>query len=295
MMGAGIGRFVHDGAVCCALLLVGAACGRNTNASRPQASGAGAPASPMASAADGTVPAVPATTAEPAAPKTAPLDADGELVSLPVAGFRDAVVSLPLGATTKKPVVLALHGNFDRPEWQCEVWRGIVQNTAFVLCPRGIPRADAAGLDRWEYGSRKKTVAELEAALAALAERYAEYVDPGPVVFTGFSLGAILGVSIVQSDPKRFARAVLTEGGQRGWSRATAKAFKEGGGERVLFACGQGGCVQNSKTLVALLEKAGLSARVANGGKAGHTYDGSVARAITENWPWLIEDDERWQ
>ncbi|HEY6562252.1 MAG TPA: hypothetical protein VI072_33520 [Polyangiaceae bacterium] len=294
-MGAGIGRFVHDCAVCCALLLSGAACGRNSNPSRPQASGASVPASPTASAADETPSADPVPSAAPAAPNTAPLAADGELVSLPVAGFRDAVVSLPLGTTTKKPVVLALHGNFDRPEWQCEVWRGIVQNTAFVLCPRGTPRSDAAGLDRWEYGSRKKTVAELEAALLALAERYAAYVDPGPVVFTGFSLGAILGVSIVQSDPKRFARVVLTEGGQRGWSRATAKAFKEGGGERVLFACGQGGCVQNSGPLVTLLEKAGLSARVASGGKAGHTYDGSVARAIAENWSWLIEGDERWR
>jgi poly(3-hydroxybutyrate) depolymerase len=277
------------------LLFTISACGRNTNAPRPHASGASVPAeSPATAGSDGAGHVEAATPAEP--PRgPPPLSADGEFVSLPVTGFRDAVVSLPLGATTKRPIVLALHGNFDRPEWQCEVWRGIVQTTAFVLCPRGTPRADAPGLDRWEYGSRAKTRDELEAALAALRERYADYVADGPVVFTGFSLGAILGVGIVQSDPQRFARVVLTEGGQRGWSRATAKAFKAGGGERVLFACGQAGCVQNSKTLVTQLEKEGVLGRVVSGGKAGHTYDGPVARAIADSWAWLTEGDPRFE
>lgn len=277
------------------VLLAFTACGRNTNAPRPHASGASVAAeSPIATGSDaGALPGEAAAAEEPRG--LAPLRGDAELVGLPVAGFRDAVVSLPLGATTKKPVVLALHGNFDRPEWQCEVWRGIVQNTAFVLCPRGTPRADAAGLDRWEYGSRAKTREELLAALASLRERYVEHVADGPVVFTGFSLGAILGVGIVQSDPQRFARVVLTEGGQRGWSRATAKTFKAGGGERVLFACGQAGCVQNSKSLVAQLEKEAVPARVVSGGKVGHTYDGAVARAIAENWAWLTEGDPRFQ
>ncbi|HMJ14451.1 MAG TPA: hypothetical protein VK524_23710, partial [Polyangiaceae bacterium] len=247
------------------------ACGRNTNASRPVGSAPAAnesPSSPASASAasQGQVRVPDAGARDEAPPRLAPLNAEAEFVSLPVKDFRAAVVSVPRGATVKKPVVVALHGNFDRPEWQCEVWRGIVRENAFVLCPRGIPRSDAAGLDRWEYGSRAKTSAELDAALVALRERFADYVADGPIVFTGFSLGAILGVGIVQSDPQRFSRVVLTEGGQRGWTRATAKAFKAGGGERVLFACGQGGCVQNSRTLVALLEKQELSARVASGG-----------------------------
>jgi pimeloyl-ACP methyl ester carboxylesterase len=113
-------------------------------------------------------------------------------------------------------------------------------------------------------------------------------------VFTGFSLGAILGVHFVQHAPERYARVVLIEGGQAGWNRVTAKAFKAAGGERVLFACGQTGCAQSSRGLCKTLEKAELGCRVAFGGNIGHTYDGAVAKGIRENWDWLVEGDSRW-
>jgi dienelactone hydrolase len=245
-----------------------------------------------------TEPAASATTlsTNAATPRLAPLAAESELIALAVAGYRDAVVSVPLGATSKKPVLVALHGNYDRPEWQCEVWRGLVGASGFILCPRGIPRAGAPkSEDRWEYGSGKKTESELEAGLAALVQRFGEYVDAGPIVFTGFSLGAILGVHIVQHTPARFSRVVLTEGGQGGWNARMARAFKAGGGERVLFACGQTGCAQSSRALAKMLEKNDVPARVAPGGNIGHTYDGAVAKAISENWTWLVEGDARWE
>jgi hypothetical protein len=280
------------------VLAVLGACGRNTGPS-PQLGSSSPDEQPGALAASATATSTPSEPAATAAPDARmatarPLTAESELVNLAVPGFRDAVVSVPLGAMTKKPVVLALHGNFDRPEWQCEVWRSIVQDSAFVLCPRGVPRAGAPrSLDRWEYGSGKKTREELDAALSALGARFPEHVAEGPLVFTGFSLGAILGVRLVQGEASRYPRVVLTEGGQNGWTTATAKAFKAAGGQRVLFACGQGGCVQNSRSLAKMLEKHGILARVADGGKAGHTYDGPVARAIAEHWAWLVEGDAR--
>src|SRR5262245_9947598 len=82
--------------------------------------------------------------AETVPPPTAPLAAPSSYETLAVdGGFGRAVVSLPLGSTGKRPVVIAAHGNYDRPEWQCEVWRGIVRNRGFVLCPRGVPRPDS--------------------------------------------------------------------------------------------------------------------------------------------------------
>src|SRR5207302_3502336 len=58
-----------------------------------------------------TAPAAPA-------PKLAPLTGISELTALVVPGYRDAIVSVPLGAFARRPVVLALHGNYERPEWQ---------------------------------------------------------------------------------------------------------------------------------------------------------------------------------
>jgi predicted esterase len=213
-----------------------------------------------------------------------------------VPGFRPAVVSLPLGATGRRPVLVALHGNFDRPEWQCEIWRGIVGARGFVLCPRGVPRGDVPkSWDRWEFGALARTEKELDAALAALAAAYPDHVDPGPVVFTGFSLGAILGTPIVKKSPARYPRVVLIEGGQSGWTRPRAKAFVAGGGARVLFACGQASCQASSRSAAKIVEAAGGGARVAYLGSVGHTYDGKVADAIAMEWDWLVEGDARWR
>lgn len=217
-------------------------------------------------------------------------------LSLEVPGFRPAVVSLPTGATRPKPVAVALHGNFDRPEWQCEVWRGVVGTRGFILCPRGIPRRDVAiGADRWEYGPLKGVEAEIEAGLSALRERFGELVDKGPVLFIGFSLGAILGSPLVQKQPARFPRVVLIEGGQARWTSPNAAAFVKAGGQRLFIACGQAGCLAQARNLSRKLEKAGLAVRFGGSSKAGHTYDGQVAAAVAEAFPWLVSGDARWE
>jgi poly(3-hydroxybutyrate) depolymerase len=41
-----------------------------------------------------------------------------EQLSLSVQGYQPAIVVPPL-LKGKRPVVVALHGNFDRPEWNC--------------------------------------------------------------------------------------------------------------------------------------------------------------------------------
>jgi hypothetical protein len=236
-----------------------------------------------------------ASAASGAAPLLAPLLAEGELVPLAVAGFRDAVVSVPLGATTPRPVVLALHGNFDRPEWQCDVWRGVTGGRAFVVCPRGIPRPDAPrSLDRWTYGKGTDVRAEVEAALTALRARFEGYVAPSPVLYTGFSLGAIHGVGIVAGDANRYPRAVLVEGGHEGWTTARAKSYAAAGGKRILFACGQRACKNDATAAQKRLEREGIEVKVVYGGEVGHTYDGPVAAEVTRAWSWLVADDPRW-
>src|SRR5205823_5127523 len=69
------------------------------------------------------------------------------LVSLAVPGFSNAIVSVPIGTKRPMPLLLATHGNYDRPEWQCETWRQIIGDAGFVLCPRGVRRPDSPGAD----------------------------------------------------------------------------------------------------------------------------------------------------
>jgi predicted esterase len=126
------------------------------------------------------------------------------------------------------------------------------------------------------------------AALAALRERYPQHTKPGPIVFTGFSLGAILGARLIQDPELNVGAAVLTEGGYKGWTVAKAKALKPTL-RRVLFACGQTECRNAFKyQLQPLLEKAEVSAAVVVEVKAGHTYDGALAAGIQAEWPALL-------
>jgi len=223
-----------------------------------------------------------------------PLAAPAELVPLAVTGYRTAVVSVPIGAVESRPVVLALHGNYDRPEWQCEVWRGVTKGYPFVVCPRGVPRQDAPrSLDRWTYGKGADVRKEIDAALAAVKERYGDYVAAGPILYVGFSLGAIHGAGIVSTDAERFPRAVLIEGGYS-WPAARAKSFAAAGGKRILFACGQKTCKGAAAIPTRVLERAGLAVRTVYGGEVGHTYDGLVAEEVAHAWSWLVEGDPRW-
>ncbi|WP_437928329.1 hypothetical protein WMF37_03560 [Sorangium sp. So ce291] len=265
-----------------------------------QAAG-GATAASAAAPADGgaeqTADAAPAAAGAAAlAAQSAPLRADGPFVELAVEGFPSAVVSVPIGATARRPVLIASHGNYDRPEWQCQVWRGIAGDGAFILCPRGVARSDSPSASdvRFTYESNARLEQEIDAGLAALRARFPEHVDPGAVLYTGFSLGAIMGSAIAARRAALFPRLVLVEGGHDKWTPATAKAFAEGGGQRVLFVCAQAGCGAAATAAAARLEKAGVLTRVVRGKEAGHRYDGPVAEETQRALGWILEGDPRW-
>lgn len=219
----------------------------------------------------------------------------GELVDLPVEGFGDAVVAVPQSAPRPRPLLVATHGNYDRPNWQCEEWQRVVGTRAFVLCPRGEARSDSPSRNdvRYTYASNEKLERELEAGIKALEQRFAPHVDTKDVVYTGFSLGAIQGAKIGARNPQRYPRLILVEGGYDRWTADSAKAFAKAG-KRVLFVCGQKGCQITAAQSVKLLEKAGAQGRTLLADGIGHSYGGPMNELIAENLGWLTEGDARW-
>ncbi|MDI1450936.1 hypothetical protein [Polyangium sp. 6x1] len=153
-------------------------------------------AAPTTSPSPSAPPALPPAVVAPKEPS--PLRAASPIVDLTVPGHPAAVVSLPIGATSRRPVVIAAHGNYGRPEWQCQAVRDLFEDRAFILCPRGIPRDNSPGPDdvRFTYESNAALELEIDAGLRALTATYPDYVDPGPPLYMGFSLGAIQGVAI---------------------------------------------------------------------------------------------------
>lgn len=238
-----------------------------------------------ASAVAAADPPVPAPTADARRPSP--------IVELLVPGFGPAVVVEAAREGGPRPVVIAVHGNFDRPEWQCRVWDRVVEGRAFVLCPRGIARRDAPrGDPRLTFADSRALMREVEAGLLALDTRYPGRVMEGPVIYAGYSLGAILGVDYIRRG-RPVSVAVLIEDAVDRWSPALTRTFVARGGRGVLFACGGPGCVRVARRVSARLRGAGIAAGVAYGGRAGHVYWGPVLTALRREFPRLDAADPR--
>lgn len=216
--------------------------------------------------------------------------------ALPVSGFADAVVAVPIGAREPRPLIVATHGNFDRPEWQCEVWSDVTDGYPFVLCPRGERRPDVPkSLDRYTYANAARFRAELVASLGAFDAEYSGRALAEAGVFIGFSLGAIYGAPLLESLAPRMPYAVLVEGGLGALSAPLLSRFQKAGGRGIVFGCGQAGCTRTARDRARLAERRGLLAALADGGSAGHTYDGSVAAAVRGALGRVVAADSAWR
>ncbi|APR77801.1 Hypothetical protein A7982_03148 [Minicystis rosea] len=233
----------------------------------------------------------PSASAEASAPA---IDAPpGTLVELPVAGHAPAVVAMPREG--RRPVLVATHGAGGTPEAHCAYWRALVDDMAFVLCPRGVTmdvyaRPEARG---WFYPAHPALEREVRDALAALKARFPERVDLDRAVYTGFSQGGVMGALAFSRAPAPFTALVLVEGGAEEWATYNARSFVEGGGRRVILACGRRSCSDAAQRSAAILKRAGVDVRVIDARGAGHTNEGRVKTGLVEALPWLLEGDPR--
>jgi hypothetical protein len=245
---------------------------------------------------------------------------------MPVPGFAKAVLVSPVGATRPMPLVVAVLGIGDTPESQCAVWRELVGQRAFVICPRFTPHYvpvqqeeanPAQGLLALlglqgdnapepnpnagavvQSGFRPTEVPEVEreidAAISALRSIFPKHVASGPAVYTGFSRGAFLGATLIAKNPSKYPRAIMIEGGQSAWTDASAALYAKGGGKRILFACGQPSCVTESEPASQLLGRARVTTRIVHGEGEGHGYTGPVKAQLRAALSWVVEGDPAW-
>jgi predicted esterase len=228
----------------------------------------------------------PAPTASATAPPRPPFD------SLDVRGFPPAVVALPAERALRRPVVVVVHGLGDWPERHCEAWRNLTAARAFVLCPRGdhAPERSRPGDRRYTHPAGPPLRRHIDAALGALAERYGGEVDAVHPTVAGFSLGATEVALLAQSDPARFPRVAILEGGLDVWIASTIRAFAAGGGERVLFGCGSSWCTPLAQAAASRIEQSGVGVLVVST-DVGHTMGPALQDALAGSLPWLLGDE----
>lgn len=220
------------------------------------------------------------------------------LGTLDVEGFLPAYLAVPIGATEPRPIVLAVHGNGDRAEWQCEVWAGIFRRTAFVLCPAGkLGGESSPGDPRYTFSHDMMLEREIDAGLAALrASTFAPWLRPEKPVYAGFSLGAMMGITIASRRAADFPTLILVEGGLEKLTDPQLARFVASGGDRILFACSEGkACADASKLFADLLTSHGGHGMAVYAGPVGHRYDGPVADAVAAALPSFLGADAYWK
>ncbi len=229
-------------------------------------------------------------------PAVAGLEEEPLFLSLPVPGYGNAIVSIPEDTSVPRPILLAAHGAGDKPTWQCQIWRDIIKDRGFVVCPQGTrmgwgsPAHDMGFFFRNHHALEK----EVMEVLRAFRARFGPRVAPGPVVYAGYSQGGIMGALMVVKHPHLFSRLILVEGGEAEWDVPTAARFREGGGHRVLLVCGRQPCAERARRSLMWLHRGGVQARHEFIPGGGHTYGGSIAQRLAETFDWVVEGDPHW-
>jgi len=212
---------------------------------------------------------------------------------LEVADSSASLVRLPEGLE-RAPVIVVTHGAGGSAEQHCEWWSRIVRERAILLCVRGRPRGPNP-VDGEYYPDHPALERETFAALAALRARYAERIADGGVYYAGFSQGATMGALMLVEHAAEVTRLVLIEGGAAEWSVARARAFRQRGGERVLFVCGRKECAEAAHKSAHWFKLAGVPAKVEYVAGAGHSHDARVEARLVTALPWLTGSDTRFQ
>ena len=223
-------------------------------------------------------------------PALPPLQAEW-LIALPVEGFRDARVSVPQGATEPRPVVVALHGAGDRPEWACGGWRGVADAYPFIVCPTGEPGGLPGG---FVWLGDEAVEREVNASITALRRRFGDYVAPGCALLAGFSQGAIRMAPMLARGGGWCKEAVLCEGAYDAVGKSFARAFAAKGGRRLLLGCSQPYCAKVFGEKESPLRAAGIEARTVYSGEHTHNLNSETVSTLRKAWPWLVRDDDRW-
>jgi len=220
-----------------------------------------------------------------------PVEAESWLISLPVEGFLRARVSVPLGAREPRPVVVALHGAGDRPEWACGGWRGVTDAYPFIVCPAGQAGSRGEG---FSWGSDGAVEREVNSSVDALRVRFGDHVAPGCFLLVGFSQGAIRMAPMLARGGRWCPAAVLCEGAYEAIGKTFARAFVRAGGQRLLLGCSQPYCAKIFGQRAVFLREAGIDVRMVDSGDRVHNLNAETVRALHDAWPWLVRDDARW-
>jgi len=224
-------------------------------------------------------------------PKLAPLGDAAWLEPLDLGNGDAAVVAVPLGAIEPRPVMLAVHGAGDRPEWACGGWRLGTGAYPFIICPRGTPVAPST----YAWSSWQQIERVALAAIEQVRRRFGAYVAEGPVTYAGFSQGATSAAPLLLRHAADFHPIVLAEGGYAFTSSAEfARNMARHGARKVILVCGTQHCFANAARARAVLEREKLTVFVGGDASSGHNLNFPMQNALRHSWKEWFAGEPAW-
>ncbi|WP_394830448.1 alpha/beta hydrolase [Pendulispora rubella] len=207
------------------------------------------------------------------------------LETLDLGNGDQAVVSVPMGATEPRPLMLAMHGAGDRHDWACGGWRLGNDAYPFIVCPRGTPM----GGNVYAWSSAEQIERLGLQAIEEVRRRYGSYVATTPVTYAGFSQGATAAAPFLVRRASEFPTILLAEGAYASTASPDfARRLARGGVQRVVLVCGTGHCFENARRARPVLERAGLTVFVGGDASSGHNLNLPMQRALRRSWkPWF--------
>ena len=204
----------------------------------------------------------------------------------------EAYVCPPLGIREPRPLIVAVHGAGDRPEWSCGGWRMVAGEYAFVVCPQGL-KMDAM---RYGWDSAETIRRRVTRAISAARARFGEYIAAGPTLYVGFSQGATLAGPTLLDPAQDFPVIALAEGG---YSLIQSQAFlgqlQERGVRRVLLACGTPGCFTTMKAAQPRFDRAQIELLIGGDARSGHNLNREMQAGLAKVWPAFIAGLPNWR
>lgn len=202
-------------------------------------------------------------------------------------------LSVPLGAREARPIMIALHGGSDKPEWACGAWRGITEAYPFLVCPRGFGGND----NTLGWRTTADTSSRIARAVAATKAIFGDWVKvTRTVVIAGFSMGGSQAANLAKADPTTYERVVLSESAYAPEPVLSfPKAWAAGGGSRALFSCTTSGCEPTYRKAANLVAAHGRPARLNVAPTQAHGMWDLVVQSMRRDFPWIAEGAEGWE
>ena len=203
-----------------------------------------------------------------------------------------AYIMPPVGAREPRPLIVAVHGAGDRPDWACGGWRLGANEYPFVVCPQGL-KVDSQRF-AWDFPS---TIARrVQAAIDAARARFGAYIADGPTIYAGFSQGATMAGPALLEQHDRFPVVALAEGGYNLLRDQTfLQKLRSEGTTRLMIVCGSPACFVTAQSVQGGLKRAGIEAFTAGDPLSGHNLNQRMQTALRAALPLLTADLPNWQ